>query len=144
MRAALFAGFVCMLLCPVAPASAQSADPFAGVWSFQTLNFGRNREYTDTLAGTAILQLDAPNHYSIRLVSNQLDTRVSDGHSWATLAIQRCQGVAEGVQLAITCEIVSVATPQYGADSFAVQRTGDGTLRGTANGHAPIVFTRVD
>ena len=126
------------------PARAQPADPFAGVWFLQSLNFSRRLEYTSTMAGTAIIQRDAPSHYSIHLIANQLDARVSDGTSWSTIADQRCQGVADGVQLTITCEIISVTTPQYGADSFAVQRTDDRTLAGVANGRAQIVFTRVD
>jgi hypothetical protein len=130
-------------------AQGKTANSFEGVWNFQSLNHGTKLEYTDTIAGTAIIKHSSGSDYDIRMVANELDTRTANGHSWATLAIERCVGQARGAQFTISCKIVRVRTPEYKADNFVLRVDGDGTMTGTMNStpgvnSTPVVFTRVD
>jgi hypothetical protein len=136
--------FVTACLFAATIAQSKSADPVEGIWNFQSLNFAKKLEYTSTDAGTAIIKHSGGSTYDIRMVANELDTKTADGHSWATLAVERCVGQKQDAQFKISCQIVRVGTPEYTADNFVLQIDGDGTMTGTMNSHRVVTFTRVD
>src|SRR6185312_3542014 len=144
------------LACAAAPAFAQTqtaathtaatSPPYAGTWGFQSEDYG-NDDYGLAMSGVAVITpTQAPNRYTISLLTQQQLTERESGETHTLVAHETCTGDASNGQLAITCQLADPAQSRQ-PDSFLLQR-GDnadqmvGALT-TAQQNGETTFNRV-
>lgn len=143
MRAMVFAAFAALAM--AAPAQAQSNDPFAGTWAFQSQPYG-NEQFGVIMSGAMTATRERGDAYAVRLTANELIIARGDGQSRMLTAHQICRGERSGEVFNITCQITE-APEGYQPDNFILQR-GEGEQESqlvgamTGNG-AQVTFSRV-
>ena len=147
MRPILFAAFAALAACTAAApsADAQSGDPYAGTWAFQSQPYG-NEQFGVIMSGAMIATRERGDAYAVRLTANELIISRADGQSRLLTAHQTCRGERSGEVFNITCEIAE-APEGYAADNFILQR-GEGEqesqLVGAMTGNGTqVTFARV-
>jgi len=107
------------------PAYAQTqpaaASSYAGTWGFQSEDYG-NDDYGLAMSGVAVIApAQAPNRYTISLLTQQQLTERESGETHTLVAHETCTGDASNGQLAITCQLADPTQNQQ-PDSFLLQR----------------------
>jgi hypothetical protein len=126
-------------------AQAQSNDPFAGTWAFQSSPYG-NEQFGVIMSGAMTATRERGDRYRVRLTANELIIAREGGESRMLTAHQNCEGVRSGEVLNITCRLDD-APDGYEPDNFLLQR-GEGETEGqlvgsmTGNG-TEVTFSRV-
>ncbi len=143
MRTMLFAALAALAM--AAPAQAQSNDPFAGTWAFQSQPYG-NEQFGVIMSGAMTATRERGDAYTVHLTANELIISRADGQSRMLTAYQTCRGERSGEVFNITCQIAE-APEGYQPDNFILQR-GEGEqasqLVGAMTGNGTqVTFSRV-
>ena len=146
MRAMMLAAIAALAACAAAPgASAQSDDPFAGVWAFQSQPYG-NDQFGVIMSGAMTATRRADDGYAVRLTANELIISRLDGQSRMLTAYQSCEARRSGAVFAITCELAE-PLEGYAPDNFILQPgegEQEGQLVGAMSGNGvQVTFSRV-
>jgi hypothetical protein len=142
MRAFLIASAALMTFA-AAPASAQSGDPFAGTWAFQTASYG-SEQVGGIMSGVAVIRRTARDRYDIRLLSNERLVNRETGQGAFLTARQRCTGQNDGGQFTISCQMAE-PLEGYQPDNFVLQRGETDQLVGvlSSNNSSQVTFSRL-
>ncbi len=127
---------VVMVIALINPAHAQSGRVFAGTWAVQTeVNPGWG-----IVSGAMVIRGSGPT-YQIDFMAHS----ISPGDDAPIRAFQRCNGLANGARLTITCTLIDSDSPTYAADHFDVAMIGDrmtGLLL-SESGNEDVRFSRI-
>jgi hypothetical protein len=142
-----FAAFATLAACTAAApnADAQSGDPYAGTWAFQSQPYG-NEQFGVIMSGAMVATHTRGETYAVRLTANELIVSREGGQSRMLTAQQTCEGMRTGEVFNITCTLTE-APDGYQPDNFILQR-GEGEQEGqlvgamTGNG-TQVTFSRV-
>jgi hypothetical protein len=126
-----------------APASAQSDDPFAGTWAFQTMSYG-SEQVGAIMSGAAIVRRAATNRYDIQLLANERLVNRATGETMLLTARQTCTGERDGGQFMIECQLAE-PLEGYEPDNFVLQQGEADQLVGvlSSNASPQVTFTRL-
>jgi hypothetical protein len=131
------------LMAAIAPAAAQTGDPFAGTWAFQTTSYGDERVGA-IMSGAAVITRIAADRYEIRLLAHERLVNRDTGQSVLLTARQTCTGENDGGQFAVSCQLAE-PVEGYEPDSFLLQQGEEDELVGVANANAAsqVTFSRL-
>jgi hypothetical protein len=127
-----------------APARAQGDDAFAGTWGFQSEDYG-NDDYGAAMSGVVVITPAAPaNHYSIKLLAQEVISQREDGQSHLLVARENCSGENTNGQLSVTCQMAE-PVDNYQPDALVIQAVDHDHLGGvlTTSSGASVNFNRV-